>query len=86
LRRRFCLFADFYQGSRLDDDKIVGHEIGVIEHKLDRLAGLHDEHFLIIGHALRQGSHANNANADLSQCGAQRPGGVRRHNRRQCIG
>ena len=59
--------ADLLQVARRDDDEVVRHDVRVLEHELDRLAGLHDEPLLVEAHLVEQRADADDADADLAQ-------------------
>ena len=42
------------------------HQVGVLEDELDRLARLHDDHFLVVRHPLGQRADADDADAELA--------------------
>ena len=57
---RLAQLADLSQRSRLRDDEIVRHQVGILEEELDRLAGSHDQPLLIEQHLIRHGGSVVN--------------------------
>ena len=58
-------FANDLQCARLADYQVVWHHVGVFEDEFDRLACLHYNHILVVGHAFQQCANTDDAHAQI---------------------
>ena len=64
---RFGEQADFLERARFENHEVVGHQVVVFQHELDRLPGLDGDHVLVVRHPFKDRADFDDADPQLAE-------------------